>query len=171
MSTITMSDLIKSLRKAAASPEQHAFAQQHYFSLAREDSVLVNCGTACCVAGDLMLKAHADEPEERIGNIIYGWRSSVIPSDWVKNKLRLTELEATLAFDAHTHHQIHSLLADLLEQGLRLPDVRTVGLSCESNYVEFDCAFFGYTVEPTYLEELLDWMQEIAVEASSLKRR
>jgi hypothetical protein len=118
-----------------------------------------------------MLKAHADEPEERIGKIVYAEGYSVTPSDWVKNKLGLTELEATLAFDANTHHRIHSLLADMLEQGLRLPDVCAIGLSCESNYVEFDCAFFGYTLEPTYLEELLEWMREIAVEESSLKRR
>jgi hypothetical protein len=164
MITITMSDLINSLRQAAASPEQHAFAQQHYFSEMKEDSVLVNCGSACCVAGDLMLKAHADESEERISKIIYAWRYSVTPSDWVKTKLGLTELETTLAFDTNTHYRVHSLLADLLEQGLRLPDVCAVGLSCDSNYVEFDCAFFGFYQESLGLEELLDWMREIAVE-------
>jgi hypothetical protein len=171
MIKITMSDLVQTLRKAAAHPEKHARAQLKYFSLVREDSVLVNCGTACCVAGDLMLKAHADEPEERIGKIIYAWGYPVTPSEWVKYKLGLTGLETTLAFDANTHYRVHSLLADLLEQGLRLPDVCAVGLSCDSNYVEFDCAFFDFYQESLGLEELLDWMREIAVEESSLKSR
>jgi hypothetical protein len=54
MASITLTDLINSLRKAASTPEAHEPAQQHYFSQAQEDSVLVHCGTACCIAGDLL---------------------------------------------------------------------------------------------------------------------
>jgi hypothetical protein len=160
---ITMQDLIDSLRKAASSPESHAKAQRSYFSLLKEDSVLVNCGSACCVAGDLLLKAHSGSSEEELKAIIAQRGGQVNPVEWVANELRLTEVEATLAFDVDTHHEVHSLLADLLEQGLRLPDDEgLVELSCNSTYTEFDCAYVGVHQDVMDLDELLSWMRGIS---------
>jgi hypothetical protein len=162
MIKLTIQDLIDSLRKASANPEGHASAQRKYFSKLKESSVLINCNTACCIAGDLMLKAYADEPEE-INKILSQKSRSVNPGEWVTNELRLTEVEATLAFDVDTHHQVHALLADLLESGLRLPDDEgLVELSCDSTYTAFDCAYAGIDDEAMDLDELLSWMREIA---------
>jgi hypothetical protein len=163
MSSITMTDLIQSLRKAAANPEAHAPAQQHYFSQVQEDSVLVHCGTACCIAGDLLLKAHAYASEEQLKEIINSCGKPIVPGDWVRENLQLSDVEATLAFDANTHHEIHLLLADLLEQGFRLPDSEgRLELSSESTYTEFDCGYFGYYEHSADLDEVLGWMQSIA---------
>jgi hypothetical protein len=163
MIKITIQDLIDSLRKASANPEAHNAAQQHYFSAAHEDSVLVHCGTACCIAGDLLLKAHADSSEEELKEIINKCGKPIVPGDWVREELGLGDVEATLAFDANTHHEIHSLLAGLLEQGFRLPDSDgSLEVSCESTYTQFDCGYFGYYENPVDLDEVLTWMREIA---------
>jgi hypothetical protein len=158
---ITMQDLINSLRKAAAKPREHSEAQQHYFSEIQENSVLVNCGSACCVAGDLVLQAHADSSEEEIRTIIKG-ETVFSPRDWVATELRLTQTEAHLAFSCYTHHKIHSALADILEAGLRLPDVDHIGLSSDSYYDSFDCAYLEYEDKYISLGEVLDWMRSIA---------
>jgi hypothetical protein len=163
MASITLSDLIQSLRKAASNPEAHSPAQQHYFSKAQDDSVLVNCGSACCIAGDLHLKAHADSSEQELRELINKCGKPIIPGDWVREELGLSDVEATLAFDANTHHEIHELLANLLEQGLRLPDSEgRIEISCESTYTEFDCAYFGYYESPVDLDGVLYWMSDIA---------
>lgn len=159
---ITISDLIQSLRKAAANPEAHAPAQRTYFSTLYEDSVLVNCGTACCIAGDLMLKAHEGSTEEELYDIIHQRELTTTIADWVTNELGLSDLEATLAFYANTHYEIHLLLADLLEAGLRLPYSFRVVFSGKSTYTSFDRAFFGYDEESLSLEELKDWMRKNA---------
>jgi hypothetical protein len=160
---ITMQDLISVLRKASSNPQAHAKAQRSYFSELKEDSVLVNCGSACCVAGDLVLKAHQGASEEELNAIISQRGGQINPAEWVVNELRLTEVEATLAFDVDTHHEVHSLLADLLEQGLRLPDDKgLVELSYNSTYTEFDCAYVGVYQDVMDLDELLSWMRKIA---------
>jgi hypothetical protein len=161
---ITLQDLIDSLRKAAANPEAHASAQQHYFSELKEDSVLVNCGSACCVAGDLMLKAYADASEAKIQRIFslhqYGYE--ITPGNWVSKELGLSYVESVLAFDSSTHHEIHSLLADLLESGLRLPDVDRLSICRDSFYTWLDWARLEYAGKYMDLEELKDWMRSIA---------
>jgi hypothetical protein len=159
---ITITDLIASLRKAAVNREAHAQAQRSYFSDLKPDSVLVHCGSACCVAGDLLLQAHADESEEELVNLISKRVRITNPGEWVANELRLTEVEATLAFDGNTHWEVHLLLADLLEQGFRLPDDgNTVELSLNSTYTDFDCAYVG--LDDTFnLNELKSWMRGIA---------
>jgi hypothetical protein len=163
MSRITIQDLINTLRKAAASPEAHAKAQRSYFSELKEDSVLVNCNTACCIAGDLLLQAYSDASEDELKAIISQRGGQVNPGEWVANELRLTEVEATLAFDVDTHHEVHSLLADLLESGLRLPDDEgLVELSYNSTYVNFDCAYVGVYQDVMDLDELKSWMRKIA---------
>jgi hypothetical protein len=163
MSSITLADLIQSLRKAASNPEAHAPAQQHYFYRIQDDSVLVHCNTACCIAGDLLLKAHSDASEEELKTIISQRVGQANPAEWVRNELRLTEVEATLAFDSNTHHKVHTLLADLLESGLRLPDDKgPVELSYTSTYTEFNCAYVGIDDEIMDLNELLSWMWAIA---------
>jgi hypothetical protein len=158
---ITMQDLIESLRKASANADAHAKAQPHYFSELQENSVLVNCGSACCVAGDLVLQAHADSSEEEIRAIING-DTVFTPRGWVATELELTQTEAHLAFSCYTHHKIHSALADILEAGLRLPDVDQIGLSSASYYNSFDCAYLANEDKYISLGEVLDWMRGVA---------
>jgi hypothetical protein len=158
---LTMSDLIASLRKASNNADAHTEAQEHYFSEIKENSVLVNCGSACCVAGDLVLKAHADASEEEIRAIIEG-ETVFTPSGWVATELGLTNTEAHLAFSCYTHHRIHAMLANLLEAGLRLPGVGLIGLSSASYYNSFDCAYLANEDKYISLREVLDWMREIA---------
>jgi hypothetical protein len=155
---ITLADLVNSLRKAASNPEAHAQAQRSYFSALKENSVLTNCGTACCVAGDLMLQAHADtEAAQEI--ILNPYKDD--PYDWVQNTLELSNLEANLAFNPDTHYQIHLVLADLLEAGLRLPDVDYLSLA--STYTQFRWARLEDEDRGDMgLDELLDWMREVA---------
>jgi hypothetical protein len=159
---ITLADLIQSLRKAAANPEAHSLAQQSYFSELQEDSVLVNCGTACCIAGDLILKAHVDDQssQEEIDEILDS--GDMDPYDWVQYALRLSNVEATLAFDPGTHYEIHLLLADLLGAGLRLDDMDYVMISPESTYTVFHWAHLEDDDVSLNLEELKEWMRSIA---------
>jgi hypothetical protein len=160
---ITFSDLISVLRKASSNPHSHADAQRSYFSDLKEDSVLTQCGTACCVAGDMILRAHADSSEEEVAKLIEYWSYTETPWSWVKDRLKLTELEAVLAFDVHTHHEIHAQLADILESGLRLPDDEDmIELSYDSTYTEFECAYIGDYGEAIDLDEVLSWMRGIA---------
>lgn len=160
MKTITMTDLIYSLRTAAASPEAHSLAQGSYFSELQDDSVLVNCGTACCIAGHLMLKGHQDEPQQEIDKILN--TNGRDPEDWVRNSLELSNVESTLAFDPNTYYEIHLVLADLLEAGLRLPDRDRVVLSEDSWYTEFFWAYLEDEDRYLNLQETLDWMRSIA---------
>lgn len=163
MIQITLTDLIQTLRKAASNPEGHEPAQRRYFSELQDDSVLVNCGTACCIAGDLALKAHADASKREIKNIIKHWTGMATPGIWVAKELGLSYAERILAFDGNTHYEAHLLLADLLEAGLRIPDsVGTLGLSCESTYTAFDYAYFGFDESRMNLEELKAWMRSVA---------
>jgi hypothetical protein len=165
MTKLTIQDLINSLRKASANPEAHSPAQQYYFSAVQDDSVLVHCNTACCIAGDLLLKAHSDASDSEIREMIDKCGRPIVPEDWVQKELGLSDVETTLAFDASTHHEIHSLLADILEQGLRLPDSSgRLELSCESTYIDFDCGYFGYYEHPVDLEGVLEWMSKIATQ-------
>jgi hypothetical protein len=160
---ITFSDLISVLRKASSNPHSHADAQRSYFSDLKEDSVLTRCGTACCVAGDMILRAHADSSEEEVATLIEYWSYTETPWEWVKDRLGLTEVEAILAFDINTHHEIHAQLADLLEQGLRLPDdEEMIELSYGSTYTEFECAYLDHQPEALDLDEVLSWMRGIA---------
>jgi hypothetical protein len=160
---ITFSDLISVLRKASSNPYSHADAQRSYFSDLKEDSVLTHCGTACCVAGDMILRAHADSSEEEVAKLIEYWSYTETPWEWVKDRLGLTEVEAILAFDINTHHEIHEQLADLLEQGLRLPDDgEMIELSYDSTYTEFECAYLDHHPEALDLDEVLSWMRGIA---------
>lgn len=158
---ITMSDLISSLRKAASRPEAHAPAQRTFFSALQEDSVLVNCGTACCIAGDLLIKAHADEKEDDLKQLIISHPLST--GRWVSNQLGLTKLEAVLAFDSRTHYRVHELLANLLESGLRLSHSEYVVMSNQNTYTYFHRASLGAgDKKGVDLDGLLDWMQSIA---------
>jgi hypothetical protein len=163
MIKLTLQDLIDSLRKASANPEAHAKAQKSCLSRLKSDSVLVNHGRACCVAGDLMLKAHQGASREYINDIIGYCDRDIDPVAWVTNELGLSDIEAILAFDSNTHHAIHETLADLLDQGFRLPDHgNTVELSYNSTYTEFDCAYVGLYDEFTTLGEMKSWMRGIA---------
>jgi hypothetical protein len=162
MIKITMSDLVQTLRKAAAHPERHASAQLKYFSPVKEDSVLVNCGTACCVAGDMMLKAHADASQRKINDIIEKWAVKIDPWSWVTKELGLTGVESELAFDSNTHYRVHLLLADLLEEGLRLNYRGGVEMSAMSTYTYFDWATVGGEGPCMNLEEFLKWIRSIA---------
>jgi hypothetical protein len=159
---ITMQDLIDTLRKAAASPEGHEPAQKRFFSSLKENSVLVDSGVACCVAGYLRLKAHEGAPEKEITEIISQARFPGTPSTWVAKELGLSCVERALAFDANSHNEVHSLLADLLEQGLRLPDVDYVNLSSESTYTKFEWARLQSQSNYMDLKDLKGWMREIA---------
>jgi hypothetical protein len=163
MIKLTMSDLVQTLRKAAADPERHASAQLTYFSDLKEDSVLTQCGTACCVAGDMILRAHADESKRKIQSIIEEWTTKIDPWSWVTKELELTGVEAELAFGSNTHYLVHLLLADLLEAGLRLHHRGGVDMSCISTYTYFDWASPGDGEGRCMnLEEFLDWMRSIA---------
>jgi hypothetical protein len=154
---ITLADLVKSLRKAAANPEAHAPAQQVYFSELKPNSVLINCGSACCIAGDLILRAHADTEEAQ--KLLIN-TDKTDPCDWVQAALGLSNLESDLAFNPGTHYQIHLVLADILDAGLRLPDVDYVALA--STYTEFRWARLEDESRDLDLEELLDWMRSSA---------
>jgi hypothetical protein len=159
---ITINDLVQALRKAASNPEAHEPAQRSFFSKLKEDSVLVSHDKACCVAGYLMLKAHEGACESEIADIVeldYYSCSDGHPSEWVSNELGLTYVEQTLAFDSCTHHAVHRLLADLLEAGLRLPNVGTVGLSSNSDYTNLSWVFVSNPDRFLSLDELLDWMR------------
>jgi hypothetical protein len=158
---ITISDLITSLRKASSNPNAHAEAQQHYFSPLEDNSVLVNRGSACCVAGDLVLQAHADASEEEIRAIING-ETTFTPSGWVARELGLSYLEEILAFNSNTHHEIHAVLAHILEAGLHLPNSKRILLSSDSCYDSFDWAYLPDEDKYISLEEVLNWMLEIA---------
>jgi hypothetical protein len=164
MSKLTIQDLIDSLRKASANPESHAKAQKRCFSRLKSDSVLVNHGRACCVAGDLLLKAHQGESKDCINDIIGYCHRDIDPVAWVANELGLSDVEAILAFDANTHSEIHILLADLLEQGMRLPDndAESIELSYNSTYTKFDCVYVGLYDEITTLGEMRSWMRRRA---------
>jgi hypothetical protein len=163
MSRVTIQDLIDTLRKAAARPEAHSKAQRTYFSRLKKDSVLTNFDKACCVAGCLVLQAHKESSREVINDIIGFCGHEFDPGEWITNELGLSEVEASLAFDSTTHYQIHLLLADLLEQGLRLPDNKgLIELSYNSTYVNFDCAYVGVYQDVMDLGEVLSWMRKIA---------
>jgi hypothetical protein len=159
---VTMTDLIHSLRKAAAHPEAHSSAQQSYFSDIRENSVLVNCGTACCIAGDLMLQEHVNNQatEDQLNTILDS--RSIDPDEWATRALGLSDVESVLAFDSNTHYEVHLLLADLLEAGLRLPGDGLVSMSYESTYTEFHRAYLDDEKTSITLNELKDWMRSIA---------
>jgi hypothetical protein len=157
--TITINSLIQSLRIAGSNPEAHAPAQLEYFSELQEDSVLVNCGTACCIAGDLMLKAHADNLAAQVEILD---SIEMDPYDWVQNALGLSNLESTLAFEPNTHYELHLLLADLLEAGLRLPDVDYLAISPASTYTEFHWARLEDEDMFMGLNDLKSWMVSIA---------
>jgi broad specificity phosphatase PhoE len=161
---ITMSDLIAALRSAASNPEAHEQAQQSHFSTLQEDSVLVSHGIACDVAGYLMLKAHEGASEEEvreITNLDY-YSYDLTPGEWVARELGLSDVEATLAFSSCTHHQIHLLLADILEAGRRLPDVERLGVSSDSLYTSFDWAYLANQDYYISLEQLKQWMQSFS---------
>jgi hypothetical protein len=156
---ITISDFIASLRKAAANSDSYSEAHRTYFSPAKEDSVLTHRGSACCVSGDLFLQAHESVSDEGIEELV----SYINPDEWVAETLGLTDLESRLAFDVNTHHEVHVLLANILEAGMRLPDHSgSVHLSCESTYTAFYSAHVGYCKEALSLEQLKSWMREIA---------
>jgi hypothetical protein len=168
---ITLKDLVDSLRKAASNPEEHAPAQRKYFTSLKPNSVLVNCGSACCVAGDLILKAHKGASEEKIDAILSYWRYPVTPGQWVSRELGLTDIESTLAFSASTHYLIHLTLADLLEQGLRLDHFGEVEISRGSNYTTFEWASLGDSDDKgVNLQELLEWMRSIVYPSSVFSR-
>jgi hypothetical protein len=157
---ITLTDLVSSLRKAASNPEAHASAQLAYFSELKDNSVLINCNTACCIAGDLMLKAHVDAQtsQEQIDALLDSDVSD--PHEWVQDALGLSNLEATLAFDPATHYELHLLLADILEEGLRLTDRDYLSLA--STYTVFCHAHLEDEQRVLDLEELKEWMRSIA---------
>jgi hypothetical protein len=158
---LTLTDLVKSLRKASANPEAHKPAQLMYFSPLQDNSVLTHCGTACCIAGDLFLQAHADASENVLKGIID--RYPITTWTWVADQLGLTYVEATLAFDSRTHCQVHALLADLFESGLRLYCPDSVVMSSKNTYTEFHRASIGAgDCEGVDLEGLLDLMESIA---------
>jgi hypothetical protein len=78
-----------------------------------------------------------------------------------QDALGLSNLEANLAFNPDTHYQIHLVLADILEAGLRLPDVDVVTIA--STYTEFRWARLEDEERGDMdLEELLDWMRSSA---------
>jgi hypothetical protein len=158
MNQITMSDLIATLRKAAANPEGHAEAQKYYFSRVQENSVLTYSGTACCVAAYLFMQAHEGLSDREINEIV-GYTD---PDEWVAKTLGLNGIEQVLAFDSSTHYQVHELLADILEQGLRFPSTGTVVISYGSTYTKFERACLTACGNRMNLEELKDWMREIA---------
>jgi hypothetical protein len=171
MNSITLADLVQTLRKASSDPEAHAPAQRKYFTPLRSNSVLVNCGTACCVAGDLMLKAHTGASEQRIDEILSYWRYPVTPGMWVDRELGLTDVESTLAFSPNTHYKIHALLADLLESGLRLHHFDDVEISRGSSYTNFEWASLGYADDKRVnLREFLEWMRSVARPSSVVSR-
>jgi hypothetical protein len=157
---ITIKHLIETLRKAAASPENHAPDQVNFFSNIRENSVLVNCGTACCIAGDLILQEWMmnDEPEEELTELIN--LRGVDPDYWVSDALGLSDLESTLAFDSNTHYELHLLLADTLDSGLRLSTERRLRFGFESSYTEFTYAMLNNDILD--LEELKAWIRSIS---------
>jgi hypothetical protein len=164
---VTMTDLVDALRTAASEPEKHADAQLRYFSKFQNNSVLTSHGYTCCVAGYLILKAHEGFPERKIEAIVTHCAYTVDPATWVREQLGLTYSEELLAFHPHTHHKIHSLLSDLLELGLCLPDdddaEKVLGLSCNSSYTEFDYGYFGgYDADYMSLDEILAWMVKSA---------
>jgi hypothetical protein len=156
---ITIKHLVETLRKAGSNPENHALDQRDYFSDIREDSVLTNCGTACCIAGDLILQqwvmnsATEDELRDLIG------MQSIDPGDWVSETLGLSDLEATLAFDSNTHYELHLLLADSLDSGLRLSSEHRLRFGFNSSYTEFTYAMLNNDILD--LEELKDWVRSI----------
>jgi hypothetical protein len=168
---ITLTDLVASLRKAASDPEAHAPAQRRYFTPLKPNSILVNCGRACCVAGDVMFKAYRGASERKMDEILSYWLYQVTPRQWVSRELGLTDLEVTLAFSANTHYRIHLLLADLLESGLRLHHFGEVEISRGSTYTNFEWASLGESDDKgVNLQELLEWMGLIAVPSSVLSR-
>jgi hypothetical protein len=158
---ITIADLVDSLRKASSNPQAHEPAQLTYFSDLKDNSVLTHCGTACCVAGDLLLKSCADEPEEELKRLVRNYPINT----WsvVSDKLKLNRVESTLAFDSRTHYRVHELLADLLDAGLRLYSPHEVILASKNTYTEFRRAYIstGYNKEVS-LKGLLEWMWTIA---------
>jgi hypothetical protein len=158
---ITIADLVDSLRKASANPHAHEPAQLTYFSKLQKNSVLTHCDTACCIAGDLLLRAHADYSEEELKALVDNYPINL----WalVSDKLKLNRVEATLAFDCRTHYRVHRLLADLLESGLRLYCPESVVLYHKNTYTRFYRAFLGHgDAKVVGLKELLDWMEAIA---------
>jgi hypothetical protein len=162
MNKITMTDLIATLRKAAASPASHSEAQKQYFSQLKEDSVLTICDHACCVAGYLFLYAHEGLPDYQLMDFIEYSGGNVPPDEWVAKALELSDIEATLAFDSGTHYKVHELLADLLEAGLRLPSTGTAMISYFSAYTKFERIYLDSFRNSMELEELLDWMRASA---------
>jgi hypothetical protein len=163
MAGVTIQDLIATLRKASANPESHAPAQMQYFSELKPNSVLTHCGTACCIAGDLILRASLNEQasQAEIDRIILTPYESD-PYSWAQDALGLSNVEASLAFESNTHHEIHSLLADLLEAGLRLPDRDAVSMHSASTYTVFHEAYLEEEDRYMDLEELKEWMRFIA---------
>jgi hypothetical protein len=158
---ITIADLVDSLRKASSNPQAHQPAQLTYFSDLKDNSVLTHCDTACCIAGDLLLRAHADYSEEELKALVDNYPINL----WalVSDKLKLNRVEATLAFDCRTHYRVHELLADLLDAGLRLYSPHEVILASKNTYTEFRRAYIstGYNKEVS-LKGLLEWMWSIA---------
>jgi hypothetical protein len=158
---ITIADLVDSLRKASSNPQAHQPAQLTYFSDLKDNSVLTHCGTACCVAGDLLLRAHADYSEEELKALVDNY--PINTCTLVSDVLKLNRVEATLAFDSRTHYRVHELLADLLDAGLRLYSPYEVIMYHGNTYTCFHRAYInaGYYKEVS-LEGLLEWMWTIA---------
>jgi hypothetical protein len=152
---ITMSDLVSSLRKAAANPEAHAEAQRYYFSPVQENSVLVHSGTACGIAAYLFMQAHEGLSDEEIDEILH----CVSPDEWVAKELGLSKVEYTLALDPNTHHEVHALLADIMEGGLRLRDLGRVKISSYYTYNSLDWACRVNGGKYIRLEAFKDWMR------------
>lgn len=156
--TITLTDLITSLRKASADPKNHAPAQEAYFSEANENSVLVHCGTACCIAGDLiMLNWERNNGTKQEFDLIIS-EKGIAPDSWAVDALGLSDIEMNIAFAPNTHYELHTLLADLLEAGLRVDSEVELILPSDSTYTDFTHAELdgGYVS----LEELKTWLWE-----------
>jgi hypothetical protein len=99
-----------------------------------------------------------DEPEEELTELIN--LRGVDPDYWVSDALGLSDLESTLAFDSNTHYELHLLLADILDSGLRLSSERRLRFGFESSYTEFTYAMLNNDILD--LEELKAWIRSIS---------
>lgn len=109
-----------------------------------------------------MLKEYLENQaaDAEIARIIHS--DAIRPDIWVRAMLGLTQVEEALAFECNTHYEIHLLLADLLEAGLRLNAPGMVEFPSDATYTEFRWLYLDDTDVFLNLQETLDWMREIA---------
>jgi hypothetical protein len=150
MDTSRIQQLVETLEKAVAHKEAHAKAQDNYFSDIEggcEEAPFTHCGTACCIAGDVAMRVALEEgfldeaygPRQVVEGLHACFKDKECDGPWALAQMYygLSNLEASLVFNASTHWRIHQTVAEVFKQGLRFPQDKDYAAHMNGGYLNF----------------------------------